>query len=815
MLPRLGTGEYMKSHARAVVIGGGIVGCSVLYHLTKLGWKDVVLCERKELTAGSSWHAAGGFHALNSDPNVARLQAYTVQLYKEIQALSGQNVGLHFTGGLNVAATRQRWELLRSEWARHRVLGLDTTLVGPKEIRELCPLMDVSEVMGAIYDPMEGHLDPYGATHAFASAARLNGAEIHRHTKVVELNANENGSWQVVTDRGAITADHVVNAGGLWAREVGHMAGVDLPVVAMEHHYLLTDDLPELKDRVRELPLVLDLDGEIYLRQERNGVLLGVYESDATPWAVIGTPWDYGDSELLPPNLERLTDSLEKGFRRFPSLSNAGIRKIVNGPFTFSPDGNPLVGPVPGLKNYWSACAVMAGFAQGGGVGLALAQWMIDGEPDSDIFAMDVARFGAYATRPYAIVRAKEFYAKRFQIAYPNEVWPAGRPNKTSAIHRELEASNAVFGVSFGEEVPLFFAPAGTPARENPALRRSNAFSSVRDECIASRQSLGILDISSFGKYRVSGPNAEQALEYLLAGRMPRAGKIRLTPMLSPKGKLMGDLTSCRLADNEFFIGGSGYLQSWHMRWFDSNLAGTGIEIENMSDRYGGFAIFGPNSRTVLESLTEGDVSNEGFPFMTVRRMPIALAPAIVARLSVTGELGYEIYVPALQMESVLATLQRVCVEFDGGWVGLYALNSLRLEKSFGIWSREFSRDYSPHMAGLSRFIDYEKPAFIGRDAAVKDRATTPARRLVTLAIEADDADATGYEPIYRADELVGFVTSGGYGHCVQKSLAMGYLNSTVQTESDELTVTILGEPRPARLVPQALVDPMGHRMRS
>ena len=593
------------------------------------------------------------------------------------------------------------------------------------------------------------------------------------------------------------------------------MAGVDLPVVAMEHHYLLTEDLPELKSRVRELPLVLDLDGEIYLRQERNGVLLGVYEKDATPWAVTGTPWDYGDSELLPPNLERLTDSLDKGFRRFPSLSNAGIRKIVNGPFTFSPDGNPLVGPVPGLKNYWSACAVMAGFAQGGGVGLALAQWMIDGEPDSDIFAMDVARFGAYATRPYAIARAREFYAKRFQIAYPNEVWPAGRPNKTSAIHRELQASNAVFGVSFGEEVPLFFAPAGTAAREKPALHRSNAFSSVRGECISSRQSFGIMDISSFGKYRVSGPKAGQALEYLLAGRMPDAGKIRLTPMLSPKGKLMGDLTCCRLADNEFFIGGSGYLQSWHMRWFDYNLAGAGIEIENMSDRYGGYALFGPKARTVMARLTEGDVSNEGFPFMTVRRMPIALAPAIVARLSVTGELGYEIYVPALHMESVLATLGRVCSEFDGRWVGMYALNSLRLEKSFGIWSREFSRDYSPHMAGLNRFIDYEKLAFIGRDAAVKDRATIPTRRLVTLVIEAADADATGYEPIYRGRELVGFVTSGGYGHCVQQSLAMGYLNSFVQSESDELTVTILGEPRPARLIPRAPVDPMGHRMRS
>jgi dimethylglycine dehydrogenase len=804
----------MKSHAQAVVIGGGVVGCSVLYHLTKLGWRDVVLCERKELTAGSSWHAAGGFHALNSDPNVSKLQAYTVRLYEEIQALSGQDVGLHFTGGLNIAATPERWELLRADWARHRVLGLDTQLLGPKEIRDLCALIDVSSVIGALYDPMEGHLDPYGATHAFAKAARLNGAEIYRHTKVVELSANRNGSWNVVTDQGTIVADHVVNAGGLWAREVGRMAGIDLPVVAMEHHYLLTEDLPEIAQAAREMPLVLDLDGEIYLRQERRGVLLGVYEKDATPWALAGTPWDYGETELLPPNLERLTDSLEKGFRRFPTLSNAGIRKVVNGPFTFSPDGNPLVGPVPGLKNYWAACGVMAGFAQGGGVGLALAQWMIEGEPQDDIYAMDVARFGEYATRPYAIARAREFYARRFQIAYPNETWPAGRPGKTSAIYSELEARNAVFGVSYGQEVPLFFAPSGTPAFETPALRRSNAFSAVREECLASRQSLGLLDISSFGKYRVSGPQAADSVAHVLAGRLPDIGQVRLTPMLSPRGRLMGDLTTMRLAEEEFLVGGSGYLQTWHMRWFAGNLPHAGVTVENISDQYGGFALFGPNSRALLQTLVSEDLSNENFPFMCARRMAVSIAPAIVARLSVTGELGYEIYVPTPYMGSVLAALEQRRGGFDGRWVGMYSLNSLRLEKSFGIWSREFSRDYAPRMAGLTRFIDYEREMFVGRAAALLDRDTPPARRLVTLAIDAEDADATGYEPIFRGDELVGYVTSGGYGHCARTSLAMGYVASTVEDESQDLTVTLLGDPRPARLLSQALIDPTGRRMR-
>jgi len=805
----------MKSHAQAVVIGGGVVGCSVLYHLTKLGWKDVVLCERKELTAGSSWHAAGGFHALNSDPNVSKLQAYTVRLYKEIQELSGQDVGLHFTGGLNIAATPERWELLRADYARHRVLGLETELLGPREVRELCPLMDVSEVIGALYDSMEGHLDPYGATHAFAKSARLNGAEIYRHTKVNELSSNADGTWNVVTDKGTIVANHVVNAGGLWAREVGQMAGVDLPVVAMEHHYLLTDDLPEIERAKREMPLILDLDGEIYLRQERKGVLLGVYEKDATPWALNGAPWDYGDTELLPPNLDRLTDSLEKGFRRFPSLSNAGIRKVVNGPFTFSPDGNPLVGPVPGVKNYWAACGVMAGFAQGGGVGLALAQWMIDGEPQSDIYAMDVARFGAYATRPYAIARAREFYAKRFQIAYPNETWAAGRPGKTSAIYADLKAANAVFGVSLGQEVPLFFAAPGTPAIENPTVGRSNAFAVVKEECLASRHSLGVLDISSFGKYRVRGPRAGAALDRLLAGRLPLEGRVRLTPMLSAKGRLMGDLTTLGLGHDDFLVSGSGYLQNWHMRWFAANLSKDDVGVENVTDHYGGFAVFGPNARAMLQKLTADDVSNASFPFMTVRRMAVDFAPALVARLSVSGELGYEIYVPTLHMASVMQTIAQLLEEFDGRWVGMYALNSLRLEKSFGIWSREFSRDYTPHMAGLGRFIDYDKSAFVGREAALNDRDETPAHRLVALEIEADRADATGYEPICHGKELVGFVTSGGYGHCVQKSLAMGYITASMSNSSEELTVTLLGEPRPARLVPQALIDPKGLRMRS
>jgi len=804
----------MKSHVQVAVIGGGVVGCSVLYHLTKLGCRDVALLERKELTAGSSWHAAGGFHALNSDPGISRLQAYTIKLYREIEAISGQNVGLHFTGGLSVAATRERWDFLRADWARHRVLGLKTELLSPAEVAKICPIMDTSEVLGAVFDPVEGHLDPSGATHAFAKAARLAGAEIYRNSRVIELKPTGRGSWMVVTEEGSLEAEHVVNAAGLWAREVGRMAGVELPLIPMEHHYLITEDIPEIVAAERELPLVLDLDAEIYLRQERKGVLLGVYEKEATPWSLNGTPWEFGPAELLAPQLDRLTDALAKGFHRFPSLNRAGLRRIVNGPFTFSPDGNPLVGPVPGLKNYWSACGVMAGFAQGGGVGLALAQWITAGEPDGDIYAMDLARFGPYATKTYAVARGREFYAKRFQIAYPNEYWPAGRPTKTSALYETLRAKNAVFGVSYGLEIPLYLAPAGQPAVEIPSLRRSNAFGQVAAECAVARNAVGVLDAASFSKYEISGPGAERALDRLLAGRLPALNRIRLTPMLAESGRLMGDLTTLRLGVDHFLVTGSGYLQTWHLRWFSSHLTGPGVTIRNVTDDLGGLAIFGPRSRDLLARVTNSDVSNAALPFMSVREMDVGFAPAIVARLSVTGELGYEIYVPLLELRTVYDNLEAAGRDLGLRDIGMYALNSLRLEKGFGIWTREFSRDYTAAMSGLSRFVAYDKGEFIGRRAALEERDRTPARRLVTLEVDALDADAAGYEPIWVGEELAGFVTSAGYGHTVQKSLAMGYVRSDLARGGTAVEITILGDRRAARVLDVPPVDPSGSRMR-
>lgn len=806
----------MKEHARVVVIGGGIVGAAVLYHLTKLGWSDVVLVERKQLTAGSTWHAAGGFHSMNSDPNMARLQAYAISVYQEVEAISGQDIGLHLTGGINVAATSQRWEVTRYEHEKLKVLGIESQLVSPGEIKDLCPIIDTRNVLGGLFVANEGNLDPYGSTHALAKAARMAGAEIYVKTMVKDLVHKSDGSWTVITDKGNIQCEHVVNAAGLWAREVGSMAGVHVPIVPMEHHYILTGDIDELADWDGELPLILDPDGEIYLRQERNGVLLGVYERKSTPWSVNGTPWNYGETDLLEPRLDNIEDELMHGFERYPSLANAGIRRIINGPFTFAPDGNPLVGPVRGVQNYWSACGVMAGFSQGNGVALALSQWMIHGEPEGDVFAMDVSRFGPFATKAYSVEKAKEFYQNRFHLLCPNDEWPAARPNKVSAFHDRLQEANAVFGSSYGLEVPLWFAHQGTEPVETPSFRRSNAHEPVGEECRAVRGGVGILDGSSFGKYEISGPDAESFMDYLFASRLPDLGRIRMGPLLLPSGRLKGDMTVMRLADDKFMIIGSGYLQEFHMLWFEQHRSDKKVRIVNRSDELSTIAIAGPASRELMSLAACGDVDKESMPFMSVRTMDVGIAPCQVARLSFTGELGFEMYVPTHYARSLYDHLLETGQKLGIRPFGIRALLSLGMEKSFGIWSREFTPDYTPAMCGFDRFIDYGKADFIGREAALADRDSTPEHRLVTLEIDSHDADAWGYEPVWHKDEYAGFVTSGAFGHTVGKSLALAYLKTPFLKSSDnDFSVHIVDQRRPAVIIPEASYDPSGSRMRT
>jgi len=807
----------MKSHVQVAVIGGGVVGCSVLYHLTKKGWADVALFERDELTSGSTWHAAGGMHTFNSDPNVARLQDYTIKLYREIEEISGQSCSIHMTGGLLLAGTPERLDFLKTACAKDRSLGFESEMLTPAEAGRMHPLIEPRHFVGALYDPNKGHIDPSGVTQAYAKAARAGGAEVHRFTPVVELKSRPEGGWLVVTPKGSVTADHVVNAAGLWAREVGRLTGLELPVLAMEHHYLITENIEAILGNDRELPSAVDFEGEFYSRQEgAGGFLLGTYERDCKPWAPHETPADFGH-ELLPPDLERIAPALEVAYRHFPVLETAGIRKVINGPFTFAPDGNPLVGPVRGLPGYWAACGVMAGFSQGGGVGLALADWIVEGDPGVDIFAMDVARFGRHATRAYTNARVRENYSRRWQIAYPNEELPAARPLRTTPIYDRLKARGAVFGAAFGLEYPLWFAPPGTAAVEQPTFRRSNAFEPVGAECRAVRSGVGVMEIASYAKYAVTGAGAEVWLARLLAGRMPAAGRMALTPMLNPAGRLIGDFTLAKLGSERFMIFGSGIAEEQHMRWLEAALPADGsVRVESLASRLVGLAVAGPRSRELLARLTHEDVSNAAFPFLSFRETTLGLSPVLIGRISFTGELGYEIWVtPDYQLalyEAILAA------GADLGLVhfGSRALASLRLEKSFGAWRREYSADYTPRESGLARFVDLRKNDFVGRDAVVAELETAPKRRLVTLTVEANGADAVGNEPVLHGGAPVGFVTSGGYGHTAGTSIAMAYLDAdALGAANGRFEVELLGERPAATVVPRPLVDPEGARMRS
>ncbi len=807
----------MKDQYRVVVVGGGIVGCSVLYHLALRGWTDIALVERAELTAGSSWHAAGGFHAINSDTHIAALQKYTIDLYPQVEAESGQSVGLKMTGGIELASTPERMQWLRAELAWHAMMGTEgTRLLDVEEIVDLVPIVEPAGLVGGLFDPHEGNLDPHGATHAYAGAARRRGADVVLHNRVLAIrDGRPTGPWVLETEQGEIRAEHVVNAAGLWARRVGRMVGVDHPLTPMPHHYLVTEDIPEVAAIHGVMPAVTDLEGFTYLQREKNGVLLGVYEQNPTHWKTEGADWDYG-MVLLPEDVERISPELAIGFSRFPALQDAGIRRWVNGAFTFTPDGNPLVGPVRGRPGYWAACGVMAGYSQCAAIGLALSNWIVDGDPGDDVFAMDVTRFGPYASNDtYLKETTAQFYARRFVIAYPNERLPAGRPLKTTPAYDALRAEGAQFDATWGLEVPQFFAPGQPDFHEVPSLHRSNAFPLVADEVAAVRETVGAYETGVYARYEVTGPGAAAWLDRLLACRIPQQGRMRLAPMLAVDGTLRGDLTVARLDDERFWLVGSYYLQQWHQRWFDRWLPSSGeVHLTNLTDQWLGFAVSGPRSRDLLSTLTSSDVSSASLPFMGIGAMDVGSARAVVARLSLTGELGYEITVPATQHRQLWRELKEAGEDLGLRPVGDRAIDSLRLEKGYGIWSAEFTQAYTPGMSGLDRFVAFDKGDFIGRDAALRERAEGSVQTLVLLEVDAADADASGDEGVWCEGRLVGTTTSGAYGHHVGRSLALAYVDRVVVDSRPDVSVFVVGEERPARILTEPPYDPKGLRLR-
>jgi dimethylglycine dehydrogenase len=803
----------MKTTARVVVIGGGVVGCSVLYHLAKNGWTDVALIERMELTSGSSWHAAGGLFTITRPNTAAEIHRYTFQIYSELERIGDQSCGFHFTGGINICRTQDEIDSNAMMQSACRRLGIESHFISLDEAREKVPLLDTSQMLGALWEEEGGHVDPASATQAFAAAARKLGAEIYRHTPVTATRQRADGSWDVVTDKGTVHAEYVVNAAGLWGREVGAMAGIELPLVPVEHHYLVTDSMPEIENLDFELPQINDNETGVYARQEGMGLLLGAYEKTCTHWAIDGTPLDFGH-ELLDEDLSRMAWNFEKSVELMPCLADAGIKRIINGPMIFSPDLGPLIGPHPALRNYFCANGVMAGFNQGAGIGRVLAEWIIQGEPEIDIFCWDVARFGYWADKSYTEKTTRYFYQNRSEKTFPYQEFEVGRPIHKPAVYDRLREANAVFGSSFGQEHANWFAASTAEAKDSLSYRQPNWWQAVIDEGKHIRTALGLMEFSAMAKFEVSGAGAEAWLNHVMANRMPPVGRMVLSPMLSRKGRLAGDFSISRIGPERFLVFGADTMQLAFMRHLGQFLPAEDVSFNNLSTEYGGLHICGPNARELISRLAGQDMDNASFPFMSAAEMSIGgIGNVLVLRVSFTGETGYEMYLPMAQQLALFDLLQREGANLDLRLVGTRALMQTRLEKSFPAWALELSLDYTAVEADMERFVKLDKTDFVGKDAVMN--YPPPREKFVTLTVAAGDCAIWGDEAIFLHNEPVGYVTSGGFGPASAQHIALGYVNCDAYRSGEQFSVEILGQLRPAVLQTEPLYDPSGSKMRA
>ena len=714
------------------------------------------------------------------------------------------------TGGFYLASNKTWYDYLKRERSKARYMGLQQEFISLHEVAERHPLIDPKHYLAALWDDQDGDLDPSGTTYAFAKAARHYGAQFFTHTPATATTQRADGTWDVTTPNGTINAEYIVNCGGLWAREVGHMSGLNFPVQPMEHHYLLTEGIDEIVNHPTRLPCGIDYEANLYFRQERDGMLLGTYEPVGVPWKVEGTPWDFGH-ELLNPNLEHIADRLELGFERIPALASAGIRQAVNGPFTFGPDGNPMIGPVPGMHNYWCAVGVMAGFCQGGGVGLTMAEWMIDGEPSIDVWAMDVARFGSWASPDWGTVKSTENYERRFVMTFPNETLPKGRRQQTTALYDRLVARGARMGQSFGLENALWFADGPEDAWEDPTFERNRSHDYVARECAAVRHDVGGIELANFAKHSITGPGARDWLNRTMAGHIPQPGRLTLTPMLTEKGRLYGDLTVACLGEEEFMLFGSGAMQDAHSRFFAQTLPDS-VRHENQTGGWHGIGLAGPQSRALLQRITRLDVSAEALKFRDTRQNYVGGVPVILNRLSFSGELGFEIYCRPQFLLLLSEAIEEAGADLNYRWYGARTLMSLRLEKGWGAWGLEFRPDFNAVESGMDAFINWNKD-FVGKEATERFRDEGVDRKLVTLTVDTP-MDVTLDEAVLVNDAAVGYITSGGYAHHVGQSMAMAYVASEYAAPGTQVDVEIMGEMYGAEVQGAPLYDPNGGRMR-
>lgn len=806
----------MKTHAQAVVIGGGLVGCSILYHLAKLGWKDVVLLERDELTSGSTWHAAANLHGLHDHNNISKIQYYTMNLYKELEKETGQGCGVFQPGSIYLAQTEQREHQLRLQEAKARYFQEKFYELTPEQALEKNPLLNLDGIRCIMFEEDGGNVDPSGVTMAYAAGARAMGAEIYRFCPATATKPQPDGSWIVETPKGNIHTEWVVNVGGLWAREVAALAGVNLPLQPTEHQYLVTETIPEIESLGRRLPSVADRDGEYYMRQEGNGLLIGAYEKDLKFWAEEGTPPGFGH-ELFDDDLDRIMDNIIRAMDRVPVAAEAGIKRVINGPMIWSPDSAALYGPVPELKNYFVCCGIIPGFSQSGGLGLMSAQWIVEGEPELDMFPWDVSRFGHWADKRFTKEKVADQYSKRFAIHFPYEERDAGRETRMRPIYQKQKAMGAVHGLNYGWEHPLWYAGEGKEGKETYGFDRQPWWHEVKRECAALRSSVGIVDVSNFGKYEIKGPGASDWIDRLIANHVPKEiGRSCLTPMLGIRGGIAGDFTVTKLADDHFFMIGTGIGERYHQRYFQMVEMPEGTSITTVTDDYCGFNIAGPKSRELLSRMTQADLSNDSWKFMRSRQITVAGIEAIAIRVSFTGDLGWEVYVPTEHQEKLWDALFETGADLGVTPVGGRSLLSLRVEKGYGSWSREYSPEYWPQEVGFERLIKMEKPEFLGKSAYEKIKDNPPREVLVNLSIETENADAAGGEPIFLPDGTpVGRVSSGAYGFSVDQSCALAFIKTEHAEPGKEFHVAVLGRPHKATQLETAPFDPKGERLRA
>jgi dimethylglycine dehydrogenase len=819
----------MKTHARVVVIGGGAVGVSTLYHLALKGWSDVVLLERSELTAGSTWHAAGLLPLFNMSYTVGQLHKYSVDLYKRLPAETGQDVSFHVTGNLRLATNRDRMDEYLKYCGTANTIGVPFQVIGPDDVKKLWPLVELGgkdgtpPIVGALYHPDDGHIAPADLTMALRKGARARGAEIHEHTEVTGVSRTPSGEWRLQTTKGEIIAEHVVCATGNYARQTGRMFGINVPAIPVEHQYIVYEESPELKAYRaaggRELAVLRESDQSYYLREERMGWILGPYEAGAPARFADGVP-DWFGKDLFAGDLDRLLPHVEAAQRRVPALEHCGIKDIVNGPISYTPDGSPLIGPAWGVRNLWLNEGHSFGITAAGGAGWQIAEWIVEGEPGIDMLAVDPRRYGPYTSKRFVVAKNEETYRNVFTVHYPDEEREDGRPLKTSPIYEKLKGMGAVFGQRYGWERANWFAPPGVEPRDRWSFRRSNYFEHVGNECRRLRNAVGVIDLTPFTKHIVRGPGAEAWLDGLVANKVPvKVGRMALCHALTQRGGIRSEFTITKLGPDEFYVVSAGAAERYDADYLQKHLPADGsVQLSNITMQRGCFVVAGPRSRDLLAKLTDTPLDNAAFPWLTGQVCEVGMATDVyLLRVNFVGSLGWELHFPIEYAHHLFEALFKAGEEFGIGMAGMRAMESLRMEKSYRMWGSDLTRDYTPFEAGLDRFVRLNKGDFVGKAALEKQLAEGVPHRFVTLEVHGvTDADPLGNEPLFAADgRMVGRATAGYYGHVLQKSLAIGYIKPEFAEVGTELSIEILGERKRATVVVESPYDPANADLRA